>query len=486
MLKNPPGNRALFLTLAFFGILYSAISLVNHYNFRTYAYDLGLVNNAIYDYAHFRWNHGMLMQLQFKNILEDHFTLLQLILSPLYFVFGSYTMLIVQIVAILLGGLGTYRYFVQQNSPRFARIAMVHFLTAFGIFSALAFDYHDNVLAAMFVPWLFYYFKNEKWLKCSIVFVLILISKENMALWMGFIALGLVAGHFKEPEKRNRAAIYSVIAFLYFFVIVNYAMPSMAIEKRGYLHFTYSALGNSFGDAFMFLLQHPIKSIQLLFVNHLGNPLFDGVKQELHFMVIISGGYFLLIRPQYLLMLVPIYAQKLFNDDVIKWGISYHYSVEFAPILTFVLFSVLATVSSQRIKMTAAILACSVSVFFSIHKIDRRIAPFYDGDRHRFYKPSHYYNENLNVKEVNETLRRLIPPDAAVSAHQQVVPHLAFRDKIYLFPVIGDAEYIVLLNKQVPYPVTERELMDREKQLRSDTSWSLLYDQNNMLVFKRK
>ena len=154
-------RRSLVVTLIFFGLLYASISLVNHYNFRTYAYDLGLVNNAIYDYAHFRWNDCMLMQPQFKNILEDHFTLLQVLFSPLYYLFGTYTMLVVQILSVLLGAVGIYKFFSIRNTASFALVAMVHFLTAWGIFSALAFDYHDNVIGAMAVPWLFYYFKKE-------------------------------------------------------------------------------------------------------------------------------------------------------------------------------------------------------------------------------------------------------------------------------------------------------------------------------------
>ena len=36
------------------GVLYALISLVNHYLFKTYALDLGLYTNFMYEYAHFR------------------------------------------------------------------------------------------------------------------------------------------------------------------------------------------------------------------------------------------------------------------------------------------------------------------------------------------------------------------------------------------------------------------------------------------------
>ena len=41
-------------------------------------------------------------------------------------------------------------------------LAVVHFFSMWGIYSALSYDYHDNVMAAMFVPWLFYFFVEKK------------------------------------------------------------------------------------------------------------------------------------------------------------------------------------------------------------------------------------------------------------------------------------------------------------------------------------
>ncbi len=97
-------HKFLILILVVFGIIYGLISLVNHYNFRTYALDLGLVNHAIYDYAHFRVNYStLLLDASPMNFLGSHFTLLPLLFSPLYWLFGSYTLLIVQIAAVLFG-----------------------------------------------------------------------------------------------------------------------------------------------------------------------------------------------------------------------------------------------------------------------------------------------------------------------------------------------------------------------------------------------
>ena len=102
-------NITLAAVFAVAGVLYALISLVNHYLFKTYALDLGLYTHAMYDYAHFRVDDCSIFKAVPQSILSDHFDLYLVILSPLIYVFGSYTLLIVQIAAVLLGGWGVYK-----------------------------------------------------------------------------------------------------------------------------------------------------------------------------------------------------------------------------------------------------------------------------------------------------------------------------------------------------------------------------------------
>src|SRR6478735_7580207 len=183
--------------LTFFGLCFCTLSLGNHYVFRTYAFDLGLFNNAIYDYAHFRWNDNTVKLYQ--NILSDHFTLLHIPFSLFYWVFGSYTLLIFQIASILVGAVGAYRFHLLKfGKPLLSFVLLLHFLSMWGIYSALAYDYHDNIIAAMMVPWFFLYFHRQKWTKATLFFLIILISKENMALWAIFLSLGLAIMYFRN------------------------------------------------------------------------------------------------------------------------------------------------------------------------------------------------------------------------------------------------------------------------------------------------
>lgn len=476
----------LLIILGVFALIFCSISIVNHYNFRTYAWDLGIRNNAIFDYAHFRWNEGLLTYERFDNILSDHFQLLPILFSPLYWIFGSYSMLILQILSILFGGTGIYFYIRKlSGSRKMANLAIIHFFSLWGIYSALGFDFHDNVVGAMFVPWFLYFIRYDKWTKASIMFVLILISKENMSLWMFFIGLGLIVLHYKEIHKLKYISLFTALALIYFLVVMKFIMPALANESREYIHFDYSALGNNFGEVIATILQRPGYIFSLLFENHLNISSAVGVKSELHFVVLLSGGVFLFLKPQYLIMLIPIYAQKLFNDDPGKWGINYQYSIEFAPILTLVAFTWIIEYKNKKKHRLIAYLLVGLTIITTVSVLDKRVSTWYNSINHQFYKKNHYVRD-FNVYCVHRILEK-IPDDAIVSAQTMLVPHIAFRDRIYQYPDVSDAEYIVLLTADDnTYPLKQEAYDKSIAKYMNDEEWDIFFETDFALIFKRR
>jgi uncharacterized membrane protein len=95
--------------LVFF-VIFGLISILNHYFYRTFGLDLGIANQALYQYAH--GNSAICTQLlgaQETPYLALHISLWVPILSPFYWVFGSYTLLIFQNLALIFGGIGLSR-----------------------------------------------------------------------------------------------------------------------------------------------------------------------------------------------------------------------------------------------------------------------------------------------------------------------------------------------------------------------------------------
>lgn len=473
--------------MGFFALVFALVTFVNHYCYRTFAYDLGINNNAIYDYAHFRWNNCMLMQPEFTNVLSDHFSLYPLLVSPLYWVFGSYTMLVFQWVAILFGGYGIYVYFKRKTDNLYLPpLATAFFFCSYGIISALAFDYHDNVVAAMFVPWFINYFEQKRWGWTAFWFTLILISKENMALWMVFIAIGLALLHYKDKKQLLICLGMAVVAAAYFSLIVKVVIPSLANADRDYNHFRYDALGDNFTEAIITIFTRPLYALELLYTNHGDEPAYNGIKEETLLMVLLSGGWALFFRPQYLVMLLPIFGQKLYSNDYGKWGIIGQYSIEFAPILTIASFMLLISIKKEKLLVPLAILACLVSLISNIWKMDVRVSKWYAPKLTRIYQLNHY-QQDFDIPEMNRALT-LIPDTAKVSAMTFIVPHLCDRDYIYQYPVVLNASYVVLaLDSANTYPMGNvKAMLDTLEAYRHKPGWEVLYDKNQTIIAKRK
>ena len=85
---------------------------------------------------------------------------------------------------------------------------------------------------------------------------------------------------------------------------------------------------------------------------------------------------------------------------------------------------------------------------------------------------------------------KLIPPSAAVSASNSIGAHLSERQRIFLFPVRADADWVVV-DKTDPWLALTGEADDPVRynaelgQLRRDRRWRLVFDDDGVLVYKR-
>lgn len=480
MLQKP--NKKLIIIIAVFGIIFSLISIFNHYNFRTFALDLGAYTNALYDYIHFQWNDSTVFKEVAENLLSDHFDLYLIIFSPLSLLFGTYTLLIVQIAFILFGGIGVYKFFnLSEKTVKISLFATTYFYLFFGVFAAVSFDYHSNIIAASLIPWFFYLFKSRKLVGSSILLILIIISKENTSLWLSFVCAGIAIEYWKDKLLRNYLLLASLFSAIYFVSVISFIMP--AFSNNGiYPHFHYSILGSNFSEAIIHLLSHPLESLKVIFTNHINHPLGDYVKTELHILLILSGLPLLIRKPQFLFMLIPIYFQKLFHDNYFMWGIGSQYSIEFAPILSIGIFMVISEFKNLKLIKIASIIILVLTLAVTLRTMDNTVL-FTNKSNIRFYKASHY-SRKYNVDKIHKLLSE-IPKDAVISSQSPFLPHLALRDNIYQFPIIKDAGYIIYSKNEEKYPMKEDAFYSFTAELENSPDWIIINKDEDIVILRK-
>ena len=444
-------NRVLIasvFTLA--GVVYCLISLVNHYLFKTYTLDLGLYTHAMYDYMHFCVDDFSLVRSTPKNTLCDHFDLYLVILSPLIYVFGSYALLIAQIVAVLLGGWGIYKllglYFDDGLLPV---IATATFFFSFGIIHPLSFEYHSNVLTAMMLPWLLYFFKKGNYKVSALMVVLFVIGKENMSLWLFFVVIGLMWDYRKDRKAMWRLGAYAVFAMAYFLIINMVVMPKLGSSGAGFRRYEY--LGGNYIEVAKTLLTHPRLVFKLLFTSVVGveefagiregmhyivkltvaNPKNAGIKEEFYWCALATGLVFTILKPNYLFMMLPLLGQKMFAYESNFWGVTFHYSVEFMPLIVVSSFLVISKLKRQfwRLALAVALFFSTIATTFYTMGVPKSLLLT---DQVCIYKGRHYVQPHFDV-DFAYKLIRMIPEDASVCASRMLTPHLALRPEIYDF-----------------------------------------------------
>jgi uncharacterized membrane protein len=471
-----------------FFLLFCSITLVNHYLFKTAALDYGLFNHAVYNFAHLQPQLVTLgLEPESVPFLASHFSLWPILFSPLWYVFGSYTLLIVQNVCIIIAGAGIYRYAI-ENGIKNVWLPLVHFYACWAIFTALGNDYHDNVIGACFVPWLFVFYRNKQFTYAALSLIGILVSKENMALWAIFVVVGMWLLHADKRKPNSQFALLAFIfSIIYFLLITGVVMPALSPSGKFDQMRRFSHLGGSIFSVGSYILLHPIETLKLMWVSHVRPDEYEVLKQEFLIALLISGGFAFIIRPAYLIMIIPLLFQKLLNKEIAFWGIDAHYAIEFAPLATMAIIDFSAALKIENLKKVALVCCTIAGITTTAYLLYNRALPWYNSmEKENPFSKAHYQTE-IDTREVLMNLKK-IDTDLAVSAHVQIAAHLANRKSIYHFPLHLDKSDVVVLfrNPSNTYPIDQERYIELRDSLLNEPSIENTSTYKELLVLRKK
>jgi uncharacterized membrane protein len=471
-------SRKTIVILGVFALIWAVVVIPNQLTFRTYCLDLGLYTHVAYDYAHFRLDDASMFLDEPRPILADHFDLHLVLWAPLTFILGNWTLLFVQWLAVIIGAIGVFRLAESLYSDKAAVLALLVFCTSWGIYSALSFDFHSSVVAAMAVPWFVLALLNQRSFTAWGLFVFIVIAKENMGIWLAFVCLTayLVLKH----RAKNRPVLLwmAALALLYSVVVVSLVMPAITPESN-YAHFNYSVLGDSMGSSIDRLFSDPISLIQGLWVDPTTGALSD-VKIEMMVVFVIAGGWACLAQPRFILAVLPVFLFKLWNDAEVLWSLNGHYSIEFMPVIAWAIADFWHYRAKELIWPAFAFVMLSTAG--AVHVMDGTRV-YKERGRSRFYQAKHFKRQ-WDLSDCWKALE-MIPEGAPVSAQSPYVPHLALRDHIYQYPIVKDADYIILNYKERTYPLDTSAFRQRLDILNRNQGWRRIFNSDTAVLFER-
>lgn len=455
------------LMLLLFGGFYLALTLGNHVHFGTSGWDLGIFQQTLYHYAHGFLGPNTVRRV--PTLLADHFEPIMFLLAPFWWIFREWTLLFVQVIAIMIGGAGVFAVINDKERPQsygWGLAGMALFFVHWSLIQAITFDYHNNVIAAMLLPWLLWCVLQRRWLPLYILAALVLLCKETSSLLICALGLGMLP----PRSTRRHGLVMTGLGILWYLLSVQFLIPLFAGGQ--YNHWVYQALGQSAGQAVIHILTNPVHALSLLFDQ----------EEKLRFWkyLLISGGILLLRWPRLALLAAPLIAMKMFSSEPNHWSVWFHYQAELAS-LTAIAVGWTCLRLDRRLAVGLVVLVLGTNLFLDAKMtLADGFTPF-----RRMIMTS--FSPLLPWQQAAYKAMALIPPYASVSTQNVFIPHLAGRKGIYLFPDYGSADFVLLhTDAYNVWPLADRPAMAREMQdLEAQGTFQKVFEENNILLYKR-
>lgn len=339
-------------------------------------------------------------------LFADHFEPVLILFTPLCRVFSpAITLLTVQTLG---WGIGAFGCFVLARHmgyrPVLTLLISLLYLGFSGHATLAYYDFHLLSLTLALLPWLWWSIVAERngWLVALALLYLGL--KESVALSLVGLGAFLALGRSGSPQQRRLGVAFILLGVACFALIMKVMYPAFR-GGAGTMYFAkyYGHLGNDLSEFLRTLVTRPV---------YFAASLLRPGKLGYVFMLLAPVLLFPIVRPRYLLPVLPAILVNILSNDENLHGRRYHYEAEIYPALFAMAVIVFAT-SRWRALWLAVVLTLFTGA--SPLGLARWSVP----------TPVH--------RQLRAQLERYVPHDRAIAAPQRIAAHLTDREKLYMF-----------------------------------------------------
>lgn len=470
-----------YCLVAVLAILYSGlftyIAFLRHDSFTTWAFDLGNMDQAV-------WNTLQGRPLAFTNMegvttrFAIHCEPTLILISPIYLLWSNpKVLLLFQSVALATGAFPVFWIARSElKSSSAGVIASACYLLFPSLEAVNMAEFHTVSLAAPLLLWAYFLASTGHWTWYTILSLLAMGTKEEVGLVVAFLGIYLSITRRSVLPALIAAVgiIWSLISIL---VVIPAFNPKNSSPYAGY----YSYLGSNLVEIAINILTHPWIPVQRI----LSEP--EYLKS-----LLMPNGYLALLSPERLVLGLPTLLINLMssNGEMGRANL-YHYTAPLIPAI------MLATIAGAR-RATNLINRFGVT-YGQATALVMFILLFSTASYHRqegltplsvkFSMPSITQHDMIGHQMV-----RLVPDGVSLSVHPDLNPHLSQRQKLYVFPRVEDAEYVLMdrlrdVSSRDPIKDPTRGHRDRLNtlnELLNSGEWEVIVDHDGYILLKRK
>lgn len=400
---------SLLIYVAFF--LRLSFSLLDNLGVRTY--DLAIFDQATWIIAH---GHTPFVTVRGLHILAEHFSAVLYLLAPLYWLWDSpKALLTVQTLALASGAIPVYALARHRlNSSLLALLFSVAYLLYPPLQWSNTFEFHPDTLATPCLLGAFYFLTVRRWRPLFGLLVLAALCKETVGLEI--VALGVYALVLYRRDRDWRMGAWIIGLGLLALAVSLGTVSHLNGGRPSLFYLLYGQYGSSPRAILVYMASHPARILADLAAP--ANRLY--AFQLLYPLLFLS-----LLAPEVLLLALPALCLHLLSSHSIMHTIFFQYTALVTP---FVFAS--AVLGVERLRRwgdtrTGWLLAAAVCVGLWQGASQRPTTSQWPG-----------LPPTLPPAQAAETQRLLdvIPAGASVSCPVALMPRLAHRERVYMFP----------------------------------------------------
>jgi uncharacterized membrane protein len=403
------------------------IVLTRHYALRTHALDLGQYVQTIWSIAHGDGPASTIIPEYVTtvrmNAWGDHFSPIFYALAPFVrLVPDASITLLIQTVALALGAVAVFAYTRRRvpEAPGVAAVMATLYLLNPSLHGINIRDIHP---AAFVIPLVLaaaaaHDARHYGW--CALFVTAAAACREDAAVAVVGFALWLACAR----RRWLAGALVATAAVLLLALDLKVVMPYFR-DGAPYHHlYRYTHMGGDLGEILVTLVLRPWRWLAVLFT----------VPKLIYALALLAPlGFLPLLAPRTLLAAVPALAMNLLSVDPILINHRAQYQSFVLPLLVLAAVDgaavLRARATGRRLPAVALGAAACLAVILTARTFnDFSVRHWRWGDEQRGAW----------------SLMARIPPAAAVSANERLVPHLAMRRDVFVYPRgLGISAYVV-------------------------------------------
>jgi len=423
-----PVFALLILLIAAYIFVFSAFSILSFRNFSMSAYDIGIHAQAIWKLS---TGNGLFNTVRGLPIWGDHCWFIMVLYVPLYWIFPrAETLLVLQSAALGLAALPLAAIILRRGG---GGLAALLFCLAWLLSPALQNmnleNYHPEVLAALFLLWTIERADAGKWRGYWLALVLALLCKEDVSLTV------FMLGCWAFRKNRKVGIMTVVISLFWFFLCLKVFLPFF--NNEGFFRFQSGYWFSQFWQHkfepgfYLATFSRPRVGI---YAFKLGLPLL----------------FLFVLNPLLAAAALPSFIINVLSGNDYLISIEYHYNNQTLPVLFAASAMGYTWLRQKTGNVLTGIIAAgifAVSLWANVQwgllpaqKVYQRLKGLYS-----FYETS-------GTKERFMKFVALLPddPDVPISVSHNILPNLANRNEIYMFPNPYRAQYWGINGENLP------------------------------------